>query len=75
MFFIFVNNVDSFITAEQCHFLPSGIIKRVNCFLLSELYFEQQRGCFLLLFSLYKTLRAVVGLFFSDIFLLITPDG
>ena len=49
-----------------------GIIKRKNCFSQFELCFETQAGY---LFSFYKTLRAIVILFFSNFFQSSFSDG
>ena len=51
---------------------PIGIIKRKNCFSQFELCFETQAGY---LSSFYKTLRAIVILFFSNFFQSFFSDG
>ena len=66
---LFVLIIQIFFTERQCQFYLSlfGIIKRIICFSLFYLIFEMYVG-HISIYLMYKTLRAIVGLFLSNVF-------
>ena len=69
-----LNDADSCFSARWCHFSPFGIIKRIYCFLRFELCFKTEGG-YIFSFLLWKTLRSIVTLFFSNFFQSSVSDG
>ena len=67
------NNAEFFI-ARQCHPSPFGIIKIITCFSRFELCFYTKAG-YIFCFLTYKTLKAIVTLFFSIFFQSFFSDG
>ena len=63
-----------FFNARQPHPSLIGIIKRITCFSCFELCFEKQYAGFIFSFLAYKTLRAIIRLFFSIFFQLSFSD-